>query len=76
MMKYPDALIEHFAIYRIIKRRQNSSQKKISLKELERKMKKEASKIREGLYWQKSAEKRDKTFSQAKALSHKKIWKS
>ncbi len=47
-----------------------------SLSLVARDLLKEALELHEDLYWQESAEKRDKTFSHAKALSHKEIWKS
>lgn len=47
----------------------------ISLSLVARDLLKEALELHEDLYWQESAEKRDKTFSQSKALSHKEIWK-
>mgnify|MGYP001565010174 CR=1 FL=1 len=37
---------------------------------------KEALELHEDLYWQSTARERDKSFSYAKALSHKEIWKS
>ncbi len=47
----------------------------VSLSLVARDLLKEALELHEDLYWQGSAEKRDKTFSHAKALSHKEIWK-
>ena len=46
----------------------------VSLSLAARDLLKEALEIHEDLYWQGVAEKRDKTFSYPKALSHKKIW--
>lgn len=47
----------------------------VSLSLVARDLLKEALELHEDLYWQESAQKRDKTFSQSKALSHKEIWK-
>lgn len=46
----------------------------ISLSLFSRDLIKEALEIREDLYWQREAQKRDKTLSPKKALSHKDIW--
>ncbi|MBU1086510.1 MAG: antitoxin, RHH family protein [Candidatus Omnitrophica bacterium] len=47
----------------------------ISLSLFSRDLIKEALEIREDIYWQEAAEKRNKTLSPKKALSHKDIWK-
>ncbi|MBU2063108.1 MAG: antitoxin, RHH family protein [Candidatus Omnitrophica bacterium] len=46
----------------------------ISLSLFSRDLIKEALEIREDLYWQEQAQKRDKTFSTKKSASHKDIW--
>jgi predicted DNA-binding protein len=46
----------------------------ISLSLAARDLIKEALEIHEDLYWQKSAQKREKTFSSKKSLSHKETW--
>ncbi|MFH1857246.1 MAG: DUF6290 family protein [Candidatus Omnitrophota bacterium] len=48
--------------------------KGISLSLFSRDLIKEALETMEDIYWQKEAEKREKTFSKKKALSHKDIW--
>ncbi len=47
----------------------------VSLSLAARDLLKEALELHEDLYWQEATQKRDKTFSRAKALSHEKIWK-
>ena len=46
----------------------------ISLSLLARDLLKEALELREDIYWNEEAAKREKTFSYKKALSHKDIW--
>ena len=46
----------------------------ISLSLFSRDLIKEALEVREDLYWQEEAQKRDKTFSKKKSISHKDIW--
>ncbi len=47
----------------------------LSLSLLARDLLVEALEIREDMYWQDIAEKREKTFSSKKALTHKETWK-
>ena len=47
----------------------------ISLSLFSRDLIKEALEIREDIYWQKEAQKRETTLSQKKTLSHKDVWK-
>ena len=47
----------------------------VSLSLMARDLIKEAIELHEDHYWQKEAHKRDKTFSYAKALTHKQVWK-
>ncbi len=47
----------------------------VSLSLLSRDLIKDALEIREDIYWNETALERDKTFSKAKALSHKDVWK-
>ncbi|MEW6096321.1 MAG: antitoxin, RHH family protein [bacterium] len=46
----------------------------VSLSMMARDLLKEALEIREDVYWQEVAKKREETFSYEKALSHKDIW--
>ncbi len=46
----------------------------VSLSLLSRDLIKEALEIREDLFWQKVAEKRDSTFSEKDSISHEKMW--
>lgn len=46
----------------------------VSLSLLARDLLKESLELHEDIYWQEVAQKRDKTFSYKKALSHKDIW--
>ena len=46
----------------------------ISLSLFSRDLIKEALEIREDIYWQKQAQKRETTLSQRKTLSHKDVW--
>jgi len=47
----------------------------VSLSLFSRDLIKEALEIREDIHWQKEAQKRDKTFSRKKFLSHKDVWR-
>jgi hypothetical protein len=52
-----------------------SDSKGISLSLYSRDLIKEALEVREDLYWQEVASKRDKELSHSKHLSHKDVWK-
>ena len=47
----------------------------VSMSFLSRDLIKDALEVREDIYWQNIAHKREKTFSAKKALTHKDIWK-
>ena len=47
----------------------------VSLSLVARDLIKEALELYEDIYWQKEVEKRERTFSHKKALSHQEIWK-
>ena len=47
----------------------------VSMSFLSRDLIKDALEVREDIYWQNIAQKREKTFSAKKALTHKDIWK-
>ena len=51
-----------------------ADREKVSLSLLARDLIKESLELHEDIYWEETAESRDKTFSYKKALSHKDIW--
>ena len=60
-------------IYNILSK--SAKSQGISLSLFSRDLIKEALEIREDIYWQKQAQKRESTLSNKKTLSHKDIWK-
>ena len=51
-----------------------ADREKISLSLLARDLIKESLELHEDIYWEETAERRDKTFSYGEALSHKDMW--